>query len=432
MSTNVGHEDATGGLSWATNNQSLQIDWAWRAMASSVPYAKAIVAAYYQNVPAVGNHYSGCSTGGRQGIRQVEVDANSFDGMLIGAPAWNVRSAMAVLSRIGWLGQTSGLKISPTDALLLQRIYDRVYERCKVIGFDNTANDGAIRDSVACLDLFRQIGVSGPVWSGLGCENDSPAANCVTLSQRQAFITLLEEFKAPKAPGEDPSYVGDGFDISGIKGLTTFLIQQSLTDLDQQFSRYFLSEAIVWDSDENGIDLITRSNEWDARVRANADPAVLRGWRGKTILYTGTADGTVSPLGTRRAFDLAGGTNNTKLAYFELPGMPHCADEGNGGENPPWYIGGVGIRLANSDTRFMPNTTTPPLNNAEHDALIALTEWVEGGPEKMAPTKLTATAFSSLANYTVSKRRPICAAPKRQNYTAGDINKPESWFCVAT
>jgi feruloyl esterase len=101
MSTNVGHEDATGGLSWAANNQSLQIDWAWRAMASSVPYAKAIVAAYYQNVPAVGNHYSGCSTGGRQGIRQVEVDANSFDGMLIGAPAWNVRSAMAVLSRIG-------------------------------------------------------------------------------------------------------------------------------------------------------------------------------------------------------------------------------------------------------------------------------------------------------------------------------------------
>lgn len=53
-------------------------------MSRSVPYAKRIVEAdcntTIKSIP-VKHYYSGCSTGGRQGIRQTEVDPNSFDGM---------------------------------------------------------------------------------------------------------------------------------------------------------------------------------------------------------------------------------------------------------------------------------------------------------------------------------------------------------------
>ena len=426
MSTNTGHEDASGGMSWAAGNQSLQIDWAWRAMASSVPFAKEIVAAYYQNVTPVANYYSGCSTGGRQGIRQIEVDPNSFDGVLLGAPAWNVRSAMPVISRIGWLAKTYGLNFDSREP-----IYSRVNQTCNLLGFDNTAADGVVRDSAACLRTFKESGINGSVWAGVDCPNNQPAPGCVTLSQRAAFMAILEEFKVPP---QNQTYAGDGFDITSVKDWFNFLAGSAPDDFDQQFSRYFLNETIIWDSDANGARLIQRSNAWDAQVRVNANPAVLNGWRGKAIMYTGTADGTVSSIGTRRAFNMAGGTNNRNLAYFEIPGMPHCVDIGTGGYNPPWYIGQIGIGLIlPSKVWYMPNTTNPPLNNAAHDALIALTEWVEGGSGRSAPTRLLATAFTGWNETvgTISKERPICAVPMRQHYVGGDVNAAGSWTCVA-
>ena len=369
------------------------------------------------------NYYSGCSTGGRQGIRQ---NPDSFDGMLIGAPAWNVKSAMPVISRIGWIAQAYGLQVP--DRTLLERIYNRVNEICTVLGFDNTAADGVVRDTAECLSTFKASGVTGPVWSGLDCAD---SLDCVTIPQREGFMALLEEFKLPPL---NQTYAGDGVDITSIKDLFTFLGGSQPTDFDQQFSRYFLNETIVWDSDENGARLISRSNEWDAEVRANANASILNGWSGKTILYTGTADATVSSNGTRRAFGMAGGIGNNNLAFFELPGMPHCVNSGtgvSGGANPPWYIGGVGLLgVSPSNQWYMPNTTTPALNNAEHDALHALTEWVEA-PNSSKPTQLIATAFNNWGpGFTIAKERPICAAPMRQDYVSGNADAKGSWRCV--
>jgi len=428
MSTNTGHEEQ--GMGWAVRGEEVQKDWAWRAMSRSLPFAKAVVAAYYGNVKTVANYYSGCSTGGRMGIRQIQEDPNSFDGMLIGAPAWNVKSAMPVLSRVGWLGEKFGL--NPTfDPNLFVRISDRVYRECNVIGQDKSADDGVVRDSAACLEHFLQSGIRGPVWDGLDCTVDNP--NCVSFSQREAFLTIAQEFKRPPS---NQSYAGDGFDITAPVDFSVFLLQPNLMGFDQDFSRYMLGQELIWDNDTNGALLIDKSNAWDTRVRANADPSVLNGWKGKVILYTGTADGYVSTEGTRRAFALAGGNDNPNLKFFELPGMPHCVDLGTGGKQPPWYIGGVANYLKSpTNSRWhMPNNTNPPLNTPEHDALNALTAWVEGQsrrPPTSAPTQFTSTAFANWPNLTISKQRPICASPLRQEWDGkGDVNRKESWSCV--
>ncbi|KAK1761571.1 Tannase/feruloyl esterase [Echria macrotheca] len=434
MSTNTGHEGT--GLSWALNNDQAQIDWAYGAMASSVPFAKDVVAAYY-GTHANSSYYAGCSTGGRMGIRQTEVDPNSFDGMLIGAPAWNVKSAMPVISRIGWLGKNYNLF---GDALV-KRLALQVYNQCN--GLDGTTADLTIQDSTPCLAKFLNADIAnGSVWAGLECNGTN--ANCVTVQQRQAFLTIVQEFKDPNT--RNTTYAGDGFGIQAIGDLTTYLTAGNLDGFDQDFARYFLpaeSRGLVWDSDANGAKLINASNAWDARVRANADPSKLNGWGGKVILYTGTADGLVATNGTRRVFDRAGGAGNNNLKYFEIAGMTHCVDNGNapGGVQVPWYIGGLGLYLRPpGGTWFVADdlkNQTFPIGTKETDALVALVDWVErqkaapSGTTVQGPTMIAASSFDKWPSTTsVGMQRWLCAVPKKQHFKGGDVRDKANWECV--
>jgi feruloyl esterase len=56
-------------------------------MHGTVSLGKTLTAAFY-NKTANYNYYAGCSTGGRQGLKSVEMFPEDFDGVLAGAPAW--------------------------------------------------------------------------------------------------------------------------------------------------------------------------------------------------------------------------------------------------------------------------------------------------------------------------------------------------------
>jgi feruloyl esterase len=86
MSTDTGHNSISPDGSWAVNKESLT-DWGYRAMHGSVVLAKEAIEAYYSSAPRY-NYFSGCSTGGRQGLKEVELYPEDFNGVLAGAPAW--------------------------------------------------------------------------------------------------------------------------------------------------------------------------------------------------------------------------------------------------------------------------------------------------------------------------------------------------------
>lgn len=87
MSTDTGHSSISANGTWAYENPEGVVDWAWRAMHGSVVVAKEVVKGYYGE-EAEWNYYSGCSTGGRQGLKEVQMFPEDFDGVLVGAPAW--------------------------------------------------------------------------------------------------------------------------------------------------------------------------------------------------------------------------------------------------------------------------------------------------------------------------------------------------------
>jgi hypothetical protein len=137
MSTDTGHasqdirfvRDATGTLSvdftyaWALNAPEKQDDWAWRSMQYSVPMAKKVVELFYGNESAAGykSYYSGCSTGGRQGLKHLELNPDYFNGYLIGAPADN-RSLMPWISYVQTINSNRSTAITSPVASVIRSL----------------------------------------------------------------------------------------------------------------------------------------------------------------------------------------------------------------------------------------------------------------------------------------------------------------------
>ncbi|KAK7943795.1 tannase-domain-containing protein [Apiospora aurea] len=88
MSTDQGHYGTQPDMSWARGNDTARKDWGYRALDGSVPIAKSLINQYYGSY-ANHSYFAGCSTSGRQGLKQLEIDPDAFDGLLIGDPVWD-------------------------------------------------------------------------------------------------------------------------------------------------------------------------------------------------------------------------------------------------------------------------------------------------------------------------------------------------------
>ena len=73
----------TGG-SFALGHPEKLIDFAWRSEHEMTVKAKAIVQAFYGSAPRR-SYWNGCSTGGRQALKEAQMFPDDFDGIIAGA-----------------------------------------------------------------------------------------------------------------------------------------------------------------------------------------------------------------------------------------------------------------------------------------------------------------------------------------------------------
>ena len=156
VSTDTGHKSHRGPFDFDfMKDQQAYLDFAYLANAQVAALAKQLIAQYYGK-PVAFSYFSGCSTGGREGMILSQRYPTVFDGIISGDPA--MRTGLSNLAIGKWIPVAFN-QIAPKDAdgkpIITQAISDadRKLIRmrcCKKCDAKDGVADGMISDPLGC------------------------------------------------------------------------------------------------------------------------------------------------------------------------------------------------------------------------------------------------------------------------------------------
>jgi hypothetical protein len=372
VSTDTGHTSHHPGFDFGfMRDQQAYLDFAYLANAEVATLAKQIIARHYGK-PAAFSYFSGCSTGGREGMVLSQRYPTVFNGIISGDPA--MRTGLSNLAIGRWIPIAFN-QIAPKDASgkpIIQQaitdndrklIKDALLNRCDAK--DGLA-DGLISDPLACDFDPDRLACKGE-------KNDS----CLAPEKAAA---IKKAMGGPRTSSGAQVYAGFLYD-TGITNGPPFrgllspgpgIFGPATTDMTMDVDKEALA-AIQPLVDSMSTNLTTFSSHG-----------------GKLIFYHGDSDPWFSPLDTFDYYKAMAAANGGLDAvskwsqFYFVPGMSHCG-------------GGQALD--------------------QFDLLGAMVNWVEKGT---APISVIATgkAFPG-------RSRPLCPHPKHAQYK-GDGNPEDA------
>jgi feruloyl esterase len=358
VSTDTGHEGKGDDGSYALGHPEKMIDFGYRAVHEMVVKSKAIIAGYYSRSARL-SYWNGCSTGGRQGIEDLQRYPADFDGVIAGAPAINPRSAAGVM----WVAQA----VHKDEASFIPAAKFPVIQRAVLAACDanDGVKDGVLEDPTRCKfdpNVILCPGADGP--------------DCLTAAQ----VATARKIYSPATNPRTKEQIFPGFEPGSEKGwgfaASAQPPQLALTGLRNRVFKdpNWDYKTFNFDSD---VALIDRESQTVNGMDPNLRPYFSHG--GKLLQYHGWNDNLIAPENSvnyyKTVADTLGGASKVNDSYrlFMVPGMAHCR-------------GGDGT------DRF--------------DPISALEQWVEKGK---APESIVASRY---AGDQVERTRPLCPYPQ--------------------
>lgn len=395
--TDTGHQASAIQASWALHNPERIANWGHRAVHRTAETAKAVISAYYGRQPAF-SYFTGCSNGGRQALMEAQRYPEDFDGLIAGAPAYDITNIGG-----GFIKNIKAVFPTPHSARtpVVTRDNLALIERTALEACD--LSDG-VRDSV--IDVPQQCRFS--LARVKACANDVAAADCLTTTQRRA----IEAIYAPAvgagkeiypgqpvgAEGEDEGWrlwitgVDDGL-LAGTNGEASSL----QLAFGPELFKYFMFGDPAWDYTTYNFAGWARDTAAMAPI-LNADSPDLSAFkkrRAKLIVWHGWADPALNPISTinyyKRVLKHDTAANDYTRLYL-LPGVVHC----NGGPGPD--------RI---------------------DWLQPMVDWVEHGkaPQRVISAKLGPDGKPV-------RTRPLCPYPQHAVYKGtGSTDEEGNFVC---
>ena len=387
-STDTGHEGGSGSFALDASgrfNWQLIRDNAYLGIHEMTVTGKALTRELYGRAPRF-SYFTGCSTGGRQGLMEAQRYPADYDGILSGAPAINWPK-LHVEQLWGHLVMLQAKNVMPTCKL--EAAVTAAVDACDAL---DSVKDGVIEDPMRCTyDPKRLVGTT--------------AGSCGTITDADAEV-IRKIWEGPKR--RDGSFLwyglprGAPFTLSATGG--TPLTGRPF-EITLDWFRYFLTQNPQWDwktlTPETYETFFDQSVEQFGAVIGtdNPDLAAFRDRGGKAIVWHGWADPLIYAEGTidyyTRVRERMGGAEKTAsfVRLFMAPGVGHCA----GGNGP-----------------------------APTGMLDALVKWVEEGH---APDTLQAVRDTGGG---VVRSRPLCQYPLVARYKGtGSTDEAANFECRA-
>ncbi|KAH0035086.1 putative ferulic acid Esterase/Feruloyl esterase, partial [Aureobasidium melanogenum] len=415
VSTDTGHNSTSSDGKWAYHNEDALLDWGYRAMHGSTVLGKQLTTAYYSN-PILYSYYSGCSTGGRQGLRDIQLYPGDFDGVVAGAPAWWTNHLQPWTTKLGTynLPNTSAHHIDPS---LFPVIGAEVMRQCD--GADGVV-DTIISDPNAC-DFDPNY---------LLCTPANNNTNCLTPPQLDTLFKIYSDYVDTNQTFVFP-HLWKSSEAQWhvlLSGLTN-----EPNNLGDDYVKYFLNRGPQWQWQDFDYGVVQQADAIDPGNATADDFESLSAFHargGKLLHYHGMGDGLIATgssvyLYSKILQTLApkGVNLDSFYRFFLVPGMQHCTGTADT-VNAPWYF--AGANQAGSISTSV--SGVPGFRDAKHDVLLAMMDWVEKG---VAPTEIIATKWvNDTLQDKVMRQRPLCMWPKKQKWSGkGDVNQASTWSC---
>ena len=371
-STDTGHKSHRPGFDFAfMRDQQAYLDFAYIANAQVATVAKQLITQHYGK-PAAFSYFSGCSTGGREGMILSQRYPTLFNGIISGDPA--MRTGLSNLAIGRWIPIAFN-QVAPKDAngkpIIEQAITDNdrkliknaLMKKCDA---KDGLTDGLISDPLACDFDSKTLACKGE-------KNDS----CLAPEKAAAIKKALG---GPKTSSGTQVYAGFLYDT----GITNGLPFRGLLSPGPGIFGPAPTDMAM-DVDKEALAAVQPLVD---SMSTNLTTFFAHG--GKLIFYHGDSDPWFSPLDTFEYYkDMAAANGGIEAAsqwsqFYFVPGMSHCG-------------GGQALD--------------------QFDLLGAIVNWVEKGT---APKSVIATgkAFPG-------RSRPLCAYPKHAQYK-GDGNPEDT------
>ena len=404
-STDTGHTGSD--LKFAAGHPEKIVDWGYRAVHVMTETAKLVTRAYEGAFPRR-SYFSGCSTGGHQGLSEAQRFPADYDGIISGDPG-NDRTHLnaGFLWAFKAVHEKPGSFLTPDKLKLLTKA---ALEACDEL---DGVRDGIIADPRKCH--FDPGAVM--------CRS-SHAADCLTPDQVEAARKI---YQGPRNPRTGEQIIA-GYAIGsenpatdeyhGWQGYITGVSEPKRND----FWKYWVFNDPSWDwrTFDFDRDLAYADSKVAAVNASNPDLHEFARRGGRILMYSGWADPVGPPQDAidyyEKVVRATGGLDQTQSFFrlFMVPGMGHCE-------------GGVGPNLF-GPARSVPSTVPPALlaMDPQHDALSALDGWVETG---MAPEHIIALHYDGTK---IDRTRPVCPYPQVARWKgAGSTDDAANFVCVA-
>ncbi|PYH90335.1 tannase and feruloyl esterase [Aspergillus ellipticus CBS 707.79] len=399
FSTDTGHNSTTTDASWSYQNLESQTNWGWRALHETVVSGKQITEAFYETTPSY-HYYQGCSTGGRQAFKEAEMFPDDFDGSH--QQIWQF-----------WLGYVNYISnTSMIPETMFEFLGEEVLRQCD-------PQDG-LKDNI----ISNPYGCNFNPEPLLCTPTTTNQSRCLIQAQLTTFSTLTRDYTTTNSTLVFPTWLpGSKFfwDLNIAGG--------SPNIIGLGYIQYMLELGASWNWRDYDDDIIALSEELNPGQADASDYNLTPFYeKGKKLIhYQGLSDGGIATGASYYLYNQIDRTVRGKgvetdafYRFFPIAGMGHCNDT-PAAVNAPYYI--AGISMTNNG-----QYSVPGYQDARHDVLLALMDWVENGT---APDAIIGTAYDNFTTLeTVMRQRPICAHPKLARWDGkGDPDETGSWAC---